>query len=155
MWADVGWIGEVVWTCRRTPSLHGMFGLYGSLFLAVGYLNKGYPHSTTKKDKPLRKPRQRLRPRGQNEPKPHAERLDHVLTRTRLARRNASTTGKSLTRTTLGRGGRPASPTNSQTKVKAFNATPTISYPHGYSDASMEAVPVSNPTFYCPSRDGR
>jgi hypothetical protein len=89
----------------------------------VGYLNKGYPHSTTKKDKPLRKSRQRLRPRRQNEPKPHTERLDHVPTRTRLARRDASTTGKSPTRTTLGRAGRAASLTNSQTKVKAFNAT--------------------------------
>jgi hypothetical protein len=87
------------------------------------YLNKGYPHSTTKKDKPLRKPRQRLRPRRKNEPKPHAERLDHVPTRTRLARWDASTTGKSSTRATLGRAGRPASPANSQTKVKAFNAT--------------------------------
>jgi hypothetical protein len=40
-----------------------------------------------------------------------------------LARWDASTTGKSLTRMTLGRDGRPASPTNSQTNVKAFNAT--------------------------------
>jgi hypothetical protein len=32
---------------------------------------------------------------------------------------------------------------------------PTTSYPYGYSDTSMEAVPVSNPTFYCPSRNGR
>jgi hypothetical protein len=89
----------------------------------VEYLNKGYPHSTTKKDKPLRKPRQRLCPRRKNEPKPHTECLDHVLTRTRLARQDASTIEKSPTRTTLGRAGRPASPTNSQTKVKAFNAT--------------------------------
>jgi hypothetical protein len=88
----------------------------------VEYLNKGYPHSTAKKDKPLRKPRQRLRPRRKNEPKPRAERLDRVPTRTRLARRDASTTGKSPTRMTLGRVVRPASPTNSQTKVKAFNA---------------------------------
>jgi hypothetical protein len=41
----------------------------------------------------------------------------------RLARRDASTTGKSPTCTTLGQAGRPASLTNSQTKVKAFNAT--------------------------------
>jgi hypothetical protein len=77
----------------------------------------------TKKDKPLRKPCQRLCSRRQNEPKPRAERLDYILTRTRLARWDASTTGKSPTRTTLGRAGRPASLTNSQTKVKAFNAT--------------------------------
>jgi hypothetical protein len=32
---------------------------------------------------------------------------------------------------------------------------PTTSYPRGYSTASMEAVPVSNPTFYYPSWDGR
>jgi hypothetical protein len=31
----------------------------------------------------------------------------------------------------------------------------TTSYPHGYSTTSMEAVPVSNPAFYCPSRDER
>jgi hypothetical protein len=82
-----------------------------------------YPQSMTKKYKPLRKPRQRLCPRRQNEPKPHTECLDHVPTCMRFARRDASTTGKSLTRTTLGRDGRPASPTNSHTKVKAFNAT--------------------------------
>jgi hypothetical protein len=52
--------------------------------------------------------------------KPRTERLDYVLTRTRLARRDASTTEKSPTRTTLGR---PASLTNSETKVEAFNAT--------------------------------
>jgi hypothetical protein len=84
---------------------------------------QGYPHSTIKKDKPLRKPRQRLRPQRQNEPKSRTERLDHVSTRTRLARRTASITGKSPTHTTLGRAGRPASLTNPQTKVKAFNAT--------------------------------
>jgi hypothetical protein len=89
----------------------------------VGYLNKGYPHSTTKKDKPPKKTMPRLRPRRYNEPKPHTERLDHILTRTRLARWDASTTGKSPTRTTLGRAGRPASPTDFRTKVKAFNAT--------------------------------
>jgi hypothetical protein len=88
----------------------------------VGYLNKGYPHSTTKKDKPPEKTMPRLRPRRYNEPKPRTERLGHVLTRTRLARRDASTTGKSPTRTTLDRAGRPASPTDFQTKVKAFNA---------------------------------
>jgi hypothetical protein len=31
---------------------------------------------------------------------------------------------------------------------------PTTSYPHGYNDTSMEAVPVPNPPFYCPSRNG-
>jgi hypothetical protein len=50
-------------------------------------------------------------------------RLDHVPTRTRLARRDALTTEKSPTRMTLGRAGRPASLTNSEIKVKAFNAT--------------------------------
>jgi hypothetical protein len=90
---------------------------------SVGYLNKGYPNSTTKKDKPPEKTKPRLRPRRYNESKPRTKRLDHVPTRTRLARRDASATGKSPTRTTLGRAGRPASPTDFQIKVKAFNAT--------------------------------
>jgi hypothetical protein len=50
-------------------------------------------------------------------------RLDHVLTHTRLARQDTSTAGKSLTRTTLGRSTRPTLFTNSETKVRAFNAT--------------------------------
>jgi hypothetical protein len=60
-------------------------------------------------------------------------RLDHVPTRMRLARQDASTTEKSLTRTTLGRAGRPTSLTNSETKVRAFNATANHFLPHGYS----------------------
>jgi hypothetical protein len=32
---------------------------------------------------------------------------------------------------------------------------PITSYPHGYNDTSVEAVPVSNPIFYCQSRNGR
>jgi hypothetical protein len=99
----------------------------------VEYLNKGYPQSTIKKDKPLRKPRQKLRPQRQNEPKPRTGRLDHCLTRTRLARRDASTTEKSPTHTTLGRASRPTSLTDSETKVKAFNATANHFLPHGYS----------------------
>jgi hypothetical protein len=83
-------------------------------------------------------------------------RLDHVPTRTRLARRNASTTEKSPTRMTQGRAGRPTSFTNSGTKVRAFNTNcqplPTLM---AAAVTSMEAVPVSNLTFYCPSRDGR
>jgi hypothetical protein len=78
---------------------------------SVGYLNKRYPNSTTKNDKPPEKITPRLYPRRYNEPKPRMGCLDHVLTRTRLARRDASTIGKSPTRTTLGRAGRPASPT--------------------------------------------
>jgi hypothetical protein len=50
-------------------------------------------------------------------------RLDHVPTRTRLARQDALTTEKSLTRTTRGRATRPILFTNSETKVRAFNAT--------------------------------
>jgi hypothetical protein len=49
--------------------------------------------------------------------------LDHVPTRTRLARQDASTTEKSPTRTTLGRASRPTLFINSETKVRAFNAT--------------------------------
>jgi hypothetical protein len=91
--------------------------------IIVGYLNKGYPHSTTKKDKPLRKLRQGSA---------------HVGTTSQNHARNASTTFQ-LARGLLdgtprpqgnlrlvrpwGRAGRPVSPTNFQTKVKAFNAT--------------------------------
>jgi hypothetical protein len=79
-------------------------------------------------------------------------RLDHILTRTRLSRQDASTTEKSLTRTTLDRVGRPTSLTNSETKVRAFNANcqplPTLM---ATATTGMEAVPVSNLTFYCPS----
>jgi hypothetical protein len=84
------------------------------------------------------------------------ERLDHVPTRTRLARRAASTTEKSPTRTTQGQAGRPTSFTNSETKVRAFNANrqplPTIM---ATATTGMGAVLLSNLTFYRPSRDGR
>jgi hypothetical protein len=49
--------------------------------------------------------------------------LDHVLTRTRLARQDASTIEKSLTRMTRGRATRPTLFTNSETKVREFNTT--------------------------------
>jgi hypothetical protein len=84
------------------------------------------------------------------------ERLDHVLTRTRLARQDASTTDKSQIRTTQGRAGRPTSFTNSGTKVRAFNVNrqqlPTFM---ATATTGMGAVPVSNLTSYYPSRDGR
>jgi hypothetical protein len=89
----------------------------------VGYQNMGYPQSTIKKNKTLRKPRQKLCPPRRDKPKRRTKRLDHVSTRTRLARRDASINEKSLTRTTLGRAGRSIALTNSETKVKAFNAT--------------------------------
>jgi hypothetical protein len=83
-------------------------------------------------------------------------RLDHVPTCTRLARQDASTTEKSLTRMTQGRAGRPTSFTNSGTKVRAFNANyqplPTFM---ATATTGMGAVPVSNLTFYYPSQDGR
>jgi hypothetical protein len=83
-------------------------------------------------------------------------RLDHVPTRTRLARQDASTTEKSLTHTTQGRVGRPTSFTNSETKVSAFNANyqplPTLM---ATATTGMGAVLVSNLTFYHSSRDGR
>jgi hypothetical protein len=83
-------------------------------------------------------------------------RLDHVPTRTRLARQDASTAEKSPTRTTQGRASRPTSFTNSRTKVRAFNANcqplPTLM---ATTTTSMRAVSVSNLTFYCSSRDGR
>jgi hypothetical protein len=83
-------------------------------------------------------------------------RLDHVPTRTRLSRQDASTIEKSPTRMTLGWASLPTSLTNSETKVKAFNANcqplPTLV---AIATTGMEVVPVSNLTFYCPSHDGR
>jgi hypothetical protein len=54
---------------------------------------------------------------------PSTGRLDCVPTRTRLARQGISAIGKSPTRTTPGRAARPTLFTNSETKVRAFNAT--------------------------------
>jgi hypothetical protein len=54
---------------------------------------------------------------------PSTGRLDCVLTCTRLARQGISTIRKSPTRMTLGRSARPTLFTNSETKVRAFNAT--------------------------------
>jgi hypothetical protein len=54
---------------------------------------------------------------------PLTGRLDRVSTRTRHARQGISTIGKSLTRTTPGRTAQPTLFTNSETKVRAFNAT--------------------------------
>jgi hypothetical protein len=102
--------------------------------LCVGYQNKGYPQSTIKKNKTTSKalPTKTGRAETTNEtPRPRSDshearsmgRLDHVPTRTRLAQQDASTTEKSPTRTTLRRAGRSTSLTNSETKVRAFNAT--------------------------------
>jgi hypothetical protein len=49
--------------------------------------------------------------------------LDRVLTCTRLARQGILTIEKSPTRMTPGQTARPTLFTNSETKVKAFNAT--------------------------------
>jgi hypothetical protein len=82
--------------------------------------------------------------------------LDHVPTHTRLARRAASTTEKSSTRTTQGQADQPSSFTNSETKVRAFNANrQPLHTLMATATTDMGAVPVSNLTFYCPSRDGR
>jgi hypothetical protein len=54
---------------------------------------------------------------------PSTGRLDRVLTRTRLARQSISTIGKSLTHMTPSWTARPTLFTNSETKVRAFNAT--------------------------------
>jgi hypothetical protein len=82
-------------------------------------------------------------------------RLDHVLTRTRFAQQDASTTEKSLTHMTQGQAGRPTSFTNSETKVRAFNANcQPLPILMATATTSMGAVPVSNRTFYRPSRDG-
>jgi hypothetical protein len=83
-------------------------------------------------------------------------RLDHVPTRMRLARQDASTTEKSPTRTTQGRAGRPTSFTDSETKVRAFNANcQPLPILMATATTGMGAVPVSNLTFYRLSRDGR
>jgi hypothetical protein len=96
------------------------------------------------------------RPRSDSYEARSTGRLDHVPTRTRLARRAVLTIEKSLTRTTQGQAGRPTSFTNSETKVRAFNADrqplPTLM---ATTTTGMGAVPVSNLTFYRPSRDGR
>jgi hypothetical protein len=129
--------------------------------------NKGYPQSTSKKNKTTPKPlpakagqaetvNKMPRPRSDSYEARSTGRLDHVLTRTRLARRDTSATEKSLTRTTQGQAGRPTSFTNSKTKVRAFNANhqplPTLM---AIATTGMGAVPVSNLTFYRPSQDGR
>jgi hypothetical protein len=123
--------------------------------MVVGYLNKGYPQSTIKKNKPLRKPRQKLCPQRRNKPKRSTGRLDRVPTRTRLARRAPRPPENlRLVRPWVKPVDPPHSPTLRQ-KSKHLMQPPTTSYPHGYSDTNMEAVPVSNLTFYCPSRNGR
>jgi hypothetical protein len=82
----------------------------------VGYQNKGYPQSTIKKNKttPKALPTKTGRAETTNEtPRSRFDlyearlmgRLDHAPTRTRLARQDASTTEKFLTRTSLGRAG--------------------------------------------------
>jgi hypothetical protein len=122
---------------------------------------KQTPEKTTPKALPTKTERAKTtnetpRPRSDSHEIRSMGCLDRVLTCTRLARRNASTIEKSLTRTTLGQAGRPTSFTNSETKVKAINANPQpLPTPMATSVTSMEAVPVSNLTFYCPSRDGR
>jgi hypothetical protein len=132
-----------------------------------GTENKGYPQSTSKKNKTTPKPlpakagqaetvNKTSRPRSDSYEARSTGRLDHIPTRTRLARRDTSATEKSLTRTTQGRAGRPTSFINSETKVRAFNANrqplPTLM---ATTTTGMGAVPVSNLTFYHPSWDGR
>jgi hypothetical protein len=58
--------------------------------------------------------------------------------------------GKSPTRTIRGRVGRPL--LIHLLTDKAFNANHF--HQRGYSATGVGAAPVSNPTFYCPSRDG-
>jgi hypothetical protein len=116
---------------------------------SVGYQNKGYPQSTIKKNKPLRKPRQKLCPRRRDEPKRRTKHLDHVPTRTRLARRDASTMFR-FARGLLDKTPRPprklrlarpwvelVDPPHSLTlrqKSEHLMQPSTTSYPHGYSN---------------------
>jgi hypothetical protein len=98
------------------------------------------------------------------------KRLDHVSTRTRLARRDASTTFR-LVRGSLDKTPRlpinlrlarprvrPVDPPHSQTlRQKSEHLIQTVNhFPTLMTTATtcMGAVPVSNLTFYRPSRDG-
>jgi hypothetical protein len=126
---------------------HSIVDTPGSSFLAknggaskpsIRYQNKGYPQSTIKKNKPLRKPWQKLCPQRQDEPKRRTKRLDHFSTRMRLTRRDSSTTFRLawdsldgtprpsrnlwLARPWVELVDPPHSPTL-KTKVRAFNAT--------------------------------
>jgi hypothetical protein len=122
----------------------------------VGYHNKGYPQSTIMKNKPLRKLRQKICPPRRDEPKRRTGRLDHVPTRTRLARRNTSTTEKSPTRMTLGRAGRPTALTNSKTKVRVFNATANHFLPSWLSNNRHgSSTSVKSHFLQLKGRDGR
>jgi hypothetical protein len=102
--------------------------------LLSGTKNKGYPQSTIKKNKTTPKPLPTRTGRAEtaNEtPRPRSDsyealstgRLDHVPTRTRLARQDALTTKKSPTCMTQGQATRPTLFTNSETKIRAFNVT--------------------------------
>jgi hypothetical protein len=108
--------------------------LSGATKTVSGTKNKGYPQSTIKKNKITLKPlpaktgqaetaNETPRPRSDSYEARSTGRLDHVPTHTRLARRDSSTTEKSPSRTTRGRATRPTLVTNSETKVRAFNAT--------------------------------
>jgi hypothetical protein len=99
-----------------------------------GTKNKRYPQSMIKKNKTTPKPlptktgraetaNETPRPRSDSYEARSTGRLDHVPTRTRLARQDASTTEKSPTRMTRGRATRPTLFTNSEIKVRAFNTT--------------------------------
>jgi hypothetical protein len=112
-----------------------MIVLTGTLAsVVVGYQKQGVPTINDKKNKTTPKPlptKMRQAKIANETPRPRSDSyearstgcLDHVLTRMRLARQDASTTEKSLTPTTLGRASRPTLFTNSETKVRAFNAT--------------------------------
>jgi hypothetical protein len=105
-----------------------------ALGLLSGTKNKGYPQSTIKKNKTTLKllptkmgrvetANETSRPRSDSYKACSTGRLDNVPTRTRLARQDTSTTEKSPTRTTRGQATRPTLFTNSEIKVRAFNAT--------------------------------
>jgi hypothetical protein len=105
-----------------------------SCLIVSGTKNKGYPQSTIKKNKTTPKPLPTKMGRAKTAngtPRPRSDsyearstgRLDHVPTRTRLARQDALTTEKSPTHTTRGQATRSTLFTNSETKVRAFNTT--------------------------------
>jgi hypothetical protein len=118
----------------------------------------------------MRKSRPKLCPQRQDEPKRRTKRLDHVPTRTRLARRDALTTFRlawgllnktprpprnlRLARPWVELVDPPHSPTLRQ-KSEHLMQPPTTSYPHGYSNNRHGSSTSVKSHFYCPSRDGQ
>jgi hypothetical protein len=120
----------------------------------------GYPKPTTKRSKPSpEKPRQcsaRAGTTSQNHirmktghPRLRSDSHEARSTGCLDSREISDSHDPRSSRSTL-----PHPPTYRQ-KSRHLMQPPTTSHPRSYNTASMKAVPVSNPAFYCPSRDGR